>query len=233
MPKPPKPHPPARLPLTRERVLAAAMTLADAGGIDALSMRKLAQQLGVEAMSLYKHVANKDDLLDGLVDQIFAQMTPPSPHDDWRVGLRARADSVRQALLRHRWAAPLIESRVSPGPARLRHHDRVLGALRGAGFSVALAYSAFLTIDSYIYGFVLQEVWWPFSHDERPEVIDALRPAISPTEYPHLVEVMNLVMAQTSPPDRDLTAVASSYDADFSFGLDLILDGLARALGAD
>ena len=126
----------SRAPLSRERVLGAAVALADRGGIGALSMRKLAQELGVEAMSLYHHVANKDDILDGIVDVVFSEIELPSGDADWKAAMRQRAISAREALLRHPWATGLMESRSTPGPATLRHHDAVLGILRTAGFSV-------------------------------------------------------------------------------------------------
>jgi AcrR family transcriptional regulator len=213
-------------------VLEAAMSLADARGLEAVSMREVARRLGVEAMSLYKHVANKDDILDGLVDRVMAEMEIPAQGAGWRAGLRARALSARRVLLRHRWAAMLIESRVSPGPARLRHHNAVIQVLREAGFSIELAYSAFLTLDSYIYGFVLQEVWSPMQVEARPELIENLRPAIAPSEYPYIVEMMTFVMNRSSESTRGSASIAASYATDFEFGLDLVLDGLERAFGA-
>ncbi len=214
----------SRVPLTRERLLRAAMSLADEHGIEAVSMRRVAETLGVEAMSLYRHVANKDEILDGLVELVISEIEMPDPAGGWRAVARGRAFSMREVLLRHRWAAMLIESRVSPGPARLRLHNALLKVLRDAGFSVALTYSAYLTLDSYIYGFVLQEVWWPFTAEDRPAVVESLRPEISPDEYPSIVEMMNFVMGRTS------ANIEHSYDADFAFGLDLILDGLHRHL---
>src|SRR5690349_21155609 len=134
-----------RVPLTRDRVLHAAVAFADDSGLDALSMRKLGEAVGVEAMSLYTHVANKDDLLDGMIDVVFGEVELPSGADHWKAAMRQRAISVRRVLSRHRWAIGLMESRSNPGPATLRHHDAVIGCLRAAGFSVALtahAYSA-------------------------------------------------------------------------------------------
>src|SRR5947207_1610054 len=153
--------------LSRERVLRAAVRYADRSGIAALSMRKLGEALGVEAMSLYNHVANKAELLDGMVDLIFSEIELPMDGTDWRAAMRVRAVSARQALRRHRWAIGLMESRSSPGPATLRHHDRVLGILRGAGFPVAMAAHAFSVLDSYIYGFALQEAALPFETGEQ------------------------------------------------------------------
>ena len=125
-------------------------------------MRKLAQELGVEAMSLYHHVANKDDILDGIVDVVFSEIDLPTNDIDWRAAMRQRAISARQALRRHPWATGLMESRSTPGPATLRHHDAVLGILRNAGFSIELAAHAFSVLDSYVYGFALQESSLPF-----------------------------------------------------------------------
>lgn len=187
-------------------------------------MRAVGQRLQVEAMSLYRHVAHKDDILDGLVDLVFSEMLVPIPGTPWREALRSRAASARSVLLRHRWAATLVESRLAPVPMRLRHHEAILRALREGGFSVALAYAAFLTVDSYIYGFVMQEVAWPFEPEDRPEIIEALRPMVSAAEHPHLLEVMAFAH------ERGADAHGGgSHDADFAFGLELLLDGLERA----
>jgi AcrR family transcriptional regulator len=224
MSKPKKTKPQGRTPLTRERLLRAAMSLADAQGIEAVSMRRVAETLEVEAMSLYRHVANKDEILDGLVELVISEIEIPDLTNGWRAVARGRAMSMREVLLRHRWAAMLMESRVSPGPARLRMHNAQLKMLRDARFPIALAYNAFLTLDSYIYGFVLQEVWWPFTAEDRPEVIESLRPEIPVNEYPYIVEMMHFVMGRTS------ANAAHGYEADFAFGLDLILDGFERTL---
>lgn len=210
-----------RSPWTRERVLEAAIALADAEGIESLSMRRLSQELGGGAMSLYNHVTSKDDLLDGMIDEVFAEVDAPSPGDGWRTAMGRRAASIRTVLARHRWAVGLMESRSSPGPATLRHHDAVLGCLRGAGFSVELAAHAFSALDSYIYGFALQESTLPFHTPEETaalaQVILAKLPA---DEYPHLFE---LTTEHVMKPGYD-------YGAEYGFGLDLILDGLERAL---
>jgi AcrR family transcriptional regulator len=200
-------------------VLTAALTLADREGLDAVTMRAVAARLGVEAMSLYKHVRNKEALLDGLVERVMAEMTLPPTHLGWREGLRQRCHGMRAVLLRHRWASGLVESRITPAPARLRHHDATLGLVRAAGFSTETAFVAILSLDSFVYGFVAQEVWWPFAPEERPEVIQALAPEVDPAAYPHLVEMMSFVYGRTA--DADL---------DFDFGLALVLDGLERAL---
>jgi AcrR family transcriptional regulator len=210
-----------RLPLTRERVLAAAVALADRGGIGSLSMRKLAQELGVEAMSLYHHVANKDDILDGLVDVVFGEIDLPSGDEGWKAAMRRRAISAREALRRHPWATGLMDSRPTPGAANLRHHDAVLGVLRGAGFSVELAAHAYSLLDSYIYGFALQEASLPFhTSEEATQVAQAIMAEFPASEYPHLTEI---AVDHVLQPGYD-------YGDEYLFGLDLILDGLERAL---
>jgi AcrR family transcriptional regulator len=210
----------SRQPLSRERVVRAAMALADAGGIDALTMRRLGDELGVEAMSLYKHVANKDDLIDGMTDAVFAEIELPSGATDWRTAMRERAVSVRAALSRHPWATPLMQSRTSPGPATMRHHDTVIGTLRTAGFSVALTAHAFSALDSYIYGFALQQRSLPFETGEQTaELAEAILAQFPAEAYPHLAE---LTVQHVLQPGYD-------YGDEFEFGLDLVLDGLERA----
>ena len=209
-----------RIPLNKQRVLGAAAALADRGGVRSLSMRKLAHELGVEAMSLYHHVANKDDILDGIVDVVFSEIELPSGDADWKAAMRQRAISAREALLRHPWATGLMESRSTPGPATLRHHDAVLGILRTAGFSVELAAHAFSVLDSYIYGFALQEANLPFdTPEETAEVAQAIMAELPADEYPHLTE---MTVEHVLQPGYD-------YGNEFLFGLDLILDGLDRA----
>jgi AcrR family transcriptional regulator len=214
----------ARTPLSRQRVLSAAADLADRGGVAALSMRKLAQELGVEAMSLYHHVANKDDILDGIVDVVFSEIDLPADEVDWKAAMRRRAISARGALRRHPWATGLMESRSTPGPATLRHHDGVLGILRDAGFSVELAAHAFSLLDSYIYGFAMQESNLPFQNaEELTAVADAIFGDLPADAYPHLTE---LTVQHVLKPGYD-------YGDEYLFGLDLILDGLDRARDAD
>ena len=211
----------ARAPLSRERVLDAAVSLADAGGIEALTMRRLGQELGVEAMSLYRHVADKDDLLDGMVDLVFGEIELPPEDTDWRTAMRERAISVRGALTRHPWATPLMQSRSTPGPATLRHHDAVIGTLRSAGFPIALVAHAFSALDSYIYGFALQQRSLPFeTGEETAELATAIMAQFPAGQYPHLVE---LTVEHVLQPGYD-------YGEEFALGLDLILDGLERAL---
>jgi AcrR family transcriptional regulator len=212
-----------RTPLTRQRVLAAAVALADRGGVGALSMRKLAQELGVEAMSLYHHVANKDDILDGIVDVVFGEIELPTGEAGWEAAMRRRAVSAREALRRHPWATGLMESRRTPGPANIRHHDAVLGLLRNAGFPVELAAHAYSLLDSYIYGFALQEASLPFhTPEETAEVAQEIMSEFPADQYPHLAEI---AIEHVLQPGYD-------YGDEFLYGLDLILDGLARARAA-
>jgi AcrR family transcriptional regulator len=213
----------ARARLTRERVLRAAIGLADTSGIDSLSMRKLGVELGVEAMSLYNHVTSKSDLLDGMVDLVFAEIDLPIDGVGWRDAMRRRAISAREVLARHRWATGLMETRTSPGPATLRHHDSVLGILRGAGFSVAMAAHAYSLLDSYTYGFAMQEASLPFATGkETAALAQSILARGAPGEYPHLTE---FTVEHALKPGYD-------YGAEFEYGLDLILDGLARAKDA-
>ena len=208
-----------RIPLNRERVLCAAVAFADERGIGALSMRKLGEALGVEAMSLYNHVANKDELLDGMVDLVFGEIELPSGTAGWTTAMRERAVSARQALSRHPWSIVLMQSRTSPGPATLRHHDTVIGRLLDGGFSIALAAHAFSALDSYVYGFALQEASLPFdTAEETAEVAEAILNQLPADEYPNLTRLTAKHVLQ---PGYD-------YGDEFAFGLDLILDGLER-----
>jgi AcrR family transcriptional regulator len=156
-----------RVPLSRDRVLSAAVGLADAGGAGSLTIRSLADQLGVKPMSVYHYVANKEEILDAIVDLVFAEIELPRAGGDWRAEMRRRAVSARQVLRRHPWAIALLQSRTSPGPATLRHHDAFIGTLRGAGFPVAMTAHALAVIDSYVYGFALTESALPI-HGPEP-----------------------------------------------------------------
>jgi AcrR family transcriptional regulator len=207
-----------RVPLTRERVLRAAVVLADKGGIDSLTMRKLGQELDVEAMSLYNHVANKEDIIDGIIDLVFGEIAVPSGGAEWKTAMRKRAISAHEALLRHSWATSLMQSRTKPGPATLRHHDSVLGSLRNAGFTLVLAAHAVSVIDGYVYGFALQQINIPVQSPEQVAEVggDILRQLAG--EYPHLAE---MITDHAMKPGYD-------YAEEFEFGLDLILDGLER-----
>lgn len=207
--------------LTRDRALATAVAVADAEGLAALTMRRLARELGVEAMSLYHHVANKDEILDGMVEAVFAEIELPPADTDWTTAMKVRARSARAALVRHRWALGVIESRRSPGPATLRHHDAMLGACRAAGFSVEMAAHAFSLIDSYVYGFVLQEINLPFDPGaDLEEMVALIMPADMAETYPHLAELTVEHVLQ----------VGYNYADEFEIGLDLVLGALVRAV---
>ncbi|KAA0021421.1 TetR/AcrR family transcriptional regulator C-terminal domain-containing protein [Antrihabitans cavernicola] len=217
-------QPEARVRLNRAKVVAAGVALADANGIDTLTMRKLGESLSVEAMSLYNHVSNKVDLLDGMIDAVFAEVELPNGDGGWKAQMRARAFSMRNAMLRHPWATALMETRTTPGVATLKHHDAVIGTLRDADFSVVLAAHAFSALDSYIYGFAMQEVALPFdTGEEAADVAAAIMAQFSSGEYPHLTE---LTVEHVLKPGY-------SYSDEFGFGLELILDGLERALTLD
>jgi AcrR family transcriptional regulator len=214
---------PRRAPLTRDRVLRTAIALADERGAEELTMRKLAKDLGVEAMSLYNHVANKTDLLDGMIDIVFGEIDAPAAGGDWKAELRKRALSTRAALNRHRWAIGEMEGRTDHGPNNLRLHDAVLGCLRGAGFSIEMSVHAMSVQDAYIYGFALQqsdmapetpEDFAAVAQQQMVDYSDVL------AEYPHLVEVVGGYVAEDG----------YDYDTEFLFGLDVILDGLERLL---
>jgi len=208
-----------RVPLSRERVLRAALVLADRDGIESLTMRKIGQELGVEAMSLYNHVANKDDILDGIVDLVFGEIAVPSNQVDWKTAMRQRAISARDVLLRHPWATSLMQSRTKPGPATLRHHDSVIGRLREAGFTVDMAAHAFSVMDGYIYGFALQQMNLPYhTSEESAEVAENILRQLPAEEYPHLAEMII----------EHALKLGYDYAEEFEFGLDLILDGLEK-----
>jgi AcrR family transcriptional regulator len=221
MTPPTNPSAPPRRRLSRERVLQAAIALADAAGIESLTMRKLGEELGVEAMSLYKHVANKSDLLDGMIDLVFSEIDLPSADGNWQSEMRRRAISARRVLSCHPWAIGLLESRTTPGPATLRHHDAIIGTLRRAGFSVEMTAHAYALLDSYVYGFALQEAALPFKGPET--VTDVAEPIVqqfSTGAYPHLVEMATEYILQ---PGYD-------FGDEFEFGLNVILDALTRSI---
>ncbi|MET4427396.1 TetR/AcrR family transcriptional regulator C-terminal domain-containing protein [Mycolicibacterium sp. 624] len=205
--------------LNRTTVIAAAVSLADQTGLTGLTMRSLAENVGVEAMSLYNHVRNKQDLLDGMVDFVFEEIELPREPGDWRLGLRRRTVTVREALRRHPWAIGLLESRATPGLATLRHHDAMLGYLRGAGFSVPAAGHAYALLDSYVYGFALQEANLPAVTPDSTaaQAILATAPA---GEFPYLAEFAVECVLQ---PDYD-------FAAEFEVGLDLLLGAIATLL---
>jgi len=202
-------------------VLAEAVALADQAGMGSLTMRRLADRLHVEPMSLYYHVADKDEILDGMVDLVFGEVELPLADAEWKTAMRDRASSARDALRRHPWAIGLMDSRLNAGPSTLRHHDAIIGCLRGAGFSIELAAHAISAIDSYLYGFAMQEPNLPFdTAQETAEVAQAIMARFPPGEYPHLTE---LTIEHVLRPGY-------SYADEFEYGLDLILDGLERDL---
>ena len=212
----------AEVSLSKQRVVAEAIRLADNEEVDKLSMRRLANELGAGVMSLYYYVANKDELLDAMIDVVFDEIELPTDPADWKTAMRQRAVSARQVLARHPWAITLMESRTAPGPANLRHREAVFACLRQAGFSVEMATHANWLLDSYVYGFALQEASLPFDTAEEFADIgeDVFMPQLPPDQYPYLNEAA-------------ATLVAAGYDPadEFTFGLDLIL-GALEALAA-
>jgi AcrR family transcriptional regulator len=215
----PEPATESRAHLSRERVLETAVAFADRHGLEALSMRKLGDELGASAMSLYYYVPRKVSLLDGMVDIVFGEIEPPSPDVDWKAAMRSRALSTRAALRRHPWAIGEMEGRTTHGTSNLRLHDAVLGCLRGAGFSIEMTIHAYSVQDAYIYGFALQE------RDMTPETTEDFAASAQRqmqeyqavlADYPHLVEVVGGHVAKAG----------YDYETEFLFGLDLILDAL-------
>jgi AcrR family transcriptional regulator len=212
--------PRARTPLSRDRILRAALDLADRDGFEACTMRKLGAQLGVEAMSLYRYVTSKEDLLSGLVDLVFAEIEIDEPGTTaWRTATRARAHAHRAALRRHPWAIGVMEGRMQPGPASLRVHDATLGIFRGAGFPFRAAVHANSVLDAYVYGFALQERGLPARADGATAQVmrEQARHVPEMRDYPYLVEAMG-----------EFADAGYDYDAEFAFGLELILDGIER-----
>ena len=215
------------MPLTRERVLNGALAVADEGGAGSLTIRSLAEHLGVKPMALYYHVKNKGEILDGILDMVFSEIELPSAGGDWQREMTRRAHSARHVLKRHPWAIMLLQSGTAPGPATLRHHNAIIGSLRGAGFSVAMTAHAYALLDSYIYGFALSETALPINGPETvAEVAEAMMQQHPLDDYPHLAEFSTEHILK---PDYD-------FGSEFQYGLHLILDGLARSLphsGAD
>jgi len=203
--------------LSKGRVLRAAVELADEFGLESVSMRKLGQALRVEAMSLYKHVANRDAVLDGMVELVVGEIDWSAGSGSWRESLRQRALATHAVLMRHPWACMLIASRVNVGPAMLHYADATLGCMRRAGFSHALADHAWNAMDSYVYGFTLQRLNFPLRPSEYVSAAKSFLPQIPPTEFPHLHGLARQV-------------IDGRHDGlhDLSFGLDLLLDGLER-----
>ncbi|MGB3763470.1 MAG: TetR/AcrR family transcriptional regulator C-terminal domain-containing protein [Ornithinimicrobium sp.] len=206
--------------LSRESVLRKALTLADEVGIEAFTMRKLAAALDVKPMTIYHHVPGKEQILDGIVDLVFAEMELPPPGLDWQEAMRRRCTSAREVLNRHPWAPPLMESRTTPGPASMRHHDAVLGCLRGGGLSLDTTAHAYAILDSYVYGFTLQEAHLPFLGDvDLGELAMQILRAYPSEKYPHFVELTTQHVLQPG----------YSFGRSFEVGLDLILDGITRS----
>ena len=209
---------PSRTPLSRDRILRAALVLADEHGVEAVTMRRLGDELGYEAMSLYRHVRNKDDLLDGILDLVLAEIEPLTPDGDWAGAVRRSAVSIVETLQRHPWATNLLRSPPRVRPARIAYMDALLRLLREAGFSAETTYTAYHVLDAHIFGFSLWLLGHQMSAAEHPETIARLMREIPFDDYPYLREHRDQHM--TEGPHRDVSA--------FEFGLDLILDGLKR-----
>jgi AcrR family transcriptional regulator len=213
-----------RARLNRERVLRAAVALADQEGIQALSMRRLARELGVEAMSLYNHVANKDDLLEGMLDIVTGEIEVPADGHDWKAALRRSAVSAYETFVRHPWACSLMHATPRISDARMLWMEGVLRTLRHAGFSADLTHHAYHALDSHITGFTLWLVSMPFdSHEELVDLAKTFLPTISADEYPYVIEHAQQHMEAPDPDEP----------SEFEFGLDLILDGLERLRDAE
>lgn len=212
---------PAGSRLSRERVLEGAVEVADVGGLGSLTIRSLAERLGVKPMSVYHYVAGKDEILDGIVDIVFGEIDLPSVGGNWRTELTRRAHSARAVLRRHPWAIPLLESRRAPGPANLAHHDAVLGTLRSAGFSRELTAHAYALLDAFVYGFAVQETSLPFEGpDGVGDVAEPIMELMATGEYSHMVDMATSYYLR---PGYD-------FGHEFTFGLDLILDSLGTSL---
>jgi AcrR family transcriptional regulator len=218
-----------RLPLNRERVLRAAVELADERGLEALTMRTLGQELGVEAMSLYNHVKNKDDLLDGVVEVVATelleavqQVPPPPAPAEWKQAMRQRILAARDVLLRHRWAPAVLETRVNAPPSVMQHYDEILGLMLGAGFSMDLAHHALHALGSRALGFS-QELFVSADHELPPEVTALMLQQMA-MQYPNLGQLVQAVFHDTG------STLGSGCDDqfEFEFALDLLLDGLDR-----
>ena len=211
----------SRPPLTVDRIIGTAVALADTDGLEGLSMRTLAQRLDVVPMALYKHVANKEELIDGMVDSVWTEVKAPDPELPWREAMRRRSVSLRAAMLRHRWAVGLMEGRMRPGFANLRQHDAMMGCLRRAGFSFRTTVHVTSMLDAYVYGFALQEKTLPFATAEESGEAAAEKLEATPPElaamFPHLLEVVS-----------ELGRAGYDYDEEFGTGLDVILDGVER-----
>lgn len=208
-----------RQPVTRDRILDAAMDLADRRGIEAVTMRRLGQELRVEAMSLYKHIRDKDEVLAGIADRVAGEFSTPSSEGDWRTSIRDSSIAAHSVLLRHPWAGPLMESMLDPGPARLAYLEAVVGVLRRAGLSLPDVAHAFGALDSHLYGFTMQVASWPFDAEDMSAVAAAMATELDAERFPNLLAMASMAAAD----DRGIPI-------DFTFGLDLILEGLERRL---
>ncbi len=207
-----------RVPLSRERVLDAAISLADEHGIESLTMRKLAQVLRVEAMTLYYYVARKEDILGGIVDIVVGEIDVPDGGADWKAAIRRSAISAHEVLLRHPWSASLILSGPPVSLARLRYMDAILGSLRNAGFSAEMTDHAYHALDSHIMGFTLWEVGISVGMARVPGSVETFLQELDTDAYPYLAEHIEQHLKERSPDD----------EGEFEFGLDLILDGLEK-----
>jgi AcrR family transcriptional regulator len=208
-----------RVPLTRERLFAAAIAVADHGGLGALTIRSLADALGVKPMAIYHHVANKDEILGGMIDAVFAEIALPPRDADWRSAIRERAVSAREVLRRHPWGVGLMDSRRRPGPATLRHHDAVIGTLRRGGFPVDMVAHAYSLLDSYTYGFTVQEAALPVDDGDAPTAAAEFQAHLDPATYPHLAELT-----------ASFASGAGEAGDEFEYGLELVLDSLEGML---
>jgi AcrR family transcriptional regulator len=211
-----------RVPLTRKRLLAGAVAVADAGGLDALTIRSLAGELGVKPMAIYHHVAGKDEILGGMIDAVFDEIALPPTVVDWRSAIRVRAVSARDVLRRHPWAIGLMDSRRSPGPATLRHHEAVIATLRRAGFPLRAVGHAYSLLDSYTYGFAVQEAALPMDADDAPAMVEAFLEQVDRDTYPNLADLATEFASRSADEDVD----------EFEVGLDLVLDSLEGLLGS-
>ena len=210
-----------KITLTKEMIVDQAMELADTIGSDALTMRKLAHAIGTAPMTIYYYLSSKDLLIDEMVERVFSEIAIPPMDQEWKPALRTRCQSARQVLNRHFWAAPLMESRSTPGPANMRHHDAVIGCLRRGGFPIALAAHAYAVLDSYVYGFAFEETTIPeVNQDGFAPAVETIASQIDAKEYPHLFEMAR----------EHVLKPGYEFGSSFDFGLDLILNGLERAL---
>lgn len=224
MSTPPPTRPESRTPLTAARVIAGAVALVDEIGMEAFTIRRLAEAIDVKPMTIYHHLPNKDAIVDGMVDAVFAEIALPPTDTDWRSAITVRSVSMRAVLARHPWASPLMESRTQPGLATLRHHDAVLGCFRSAGFSLRLTAHAYAVLDAFLYGFALQEATLPATAGpEMGEVAAAMAARMPDGLFPNLAE---LTVDHVLQPGYD-------FGEEFDFGLALVLDGLAAAAAAE